>query len=465
MIRTTTLGYPRIGRKRELKHACEAYWSGKSGAEDLYETGAMLRRAHWQAQSDAGIDLIPVNDFSFYDQVLDAIALIGAVPERYHWKGGLVDLDTYFAMARGVRHADLDATAMEMTKWFDTNYHYIVPEWYAGQRFQLASTKLFDEFAEAQAQNIPAKPVLIGPFSLALLGKAHNEELDLLGETLTGITTIYAEIIARLAAMGASWIQLDEPCLVQDRTPAELAMLRRTYETLAAHKGSAKLIISTSFGHVGESYETLIALPVDGIGLDLVHGPENLDLFQRYGLPSDKILVAGVVDGRNIWRTDLSATLDLLDAITKIVPRQRLIVAPSSSLMHVPYDATRESEIDQELRRWLAFAEQKLGEIVVLGRALHEGRASVAGALEESLAVTQSRATSPLAHDASVQAKLVSHQATNRSSSYPERRQIQSERLNLPFLPTTTIGSFPQTAEVRQMRRRFETGTDLNPGV
>ncbi len=234
MVRTTTLGYPRIGRKRELKQVCETYWGGKLGEEDLYRTGAMLRRAHWQAQRDAGIDLIPVNDFSFYDQVLDAIALIGAVPERYRWEGGLVDLDTYFAMARGVQRVGLDATAMEMTKWFDTNYHYIVPEWHTGQRFQVASTKLFDEFAEAQAQDIPAKPVLIGPFSLVLLGKAHTAGLDLLGETLASVSAVYGEIISRLAAMGASWIQLDEPCLVQDRTPTELAAFRQTYELLAA---------------------------------------------------------------------------------------------------------------------------------------------------------------------------------------------------------------------------------------
>src|SRR6266568_5738018 len=213
MVRTTIQGYPRIGRDRELKHACEAYWSGKIGAEELRRTAASLRREHWQVQREAGIDLIPVNDFSYYDQVLDAIALIGAVPERYRWEGGLVDLDAYFGMARGVQRADLDATAMEMTKWFDTNYHYIVPEWYSGQHFQLASTKVFDEFAEAQAQNISAKPVLIGPFSLVLLGKAQNEGLDVLSETLTNVSAIYGEVIARLAAMGASWIQLDEPCL------------------------------------------------------------------------------------------------------------------------------------------------------------------------------------------------------------------------------------------------------------
>src|SRR5579883_328554 len=288
MVRTTTLGYPRIGRKRELKQACEAYWQSKIGDEELQRVSAELRRAHWQAQHAAGIDLLPVNDFSLYDQVLDAVALIGAVPERYRWQGELVDLTTYFAMARGVQRADLDATAMEMTKWFDTNYHYIVPEWRKGQRFQLASSKPFDELAEAQAQGIPAKPVLIGPFSLVLMGKALDEDVDLLGETLTNITAIYGEVIARLAAQGASWIQLDEPCRVQDRTPEELAALRRTYETLATHKGQAKLVISTSFGHVGESYETLIGLPVDGIGLDFVRGPENRDLLQRNGLPADK---------------------------------------------------------------------------------------------------------------------------------------------------------------------------------
>ncbi|HXR65706.1 MAG TPA: 5-methyltetrahydropteroyltriglutamate--homocysteine S-methyltransferase [Ktedonobacteraceae bacterium] len=457
MVRTTTLGYPRVGRRRELKQACEAYWSGKIGEEELSQMGAALRRVHWQVQRDAGIDLIPVNDFSFYDQVLDALALLGAVPERYHWEGGAVDLATYFAMARGVRRAGLDAPAMEMTKWFDTNYHYIVPEWSRGQRFQLASSKPFDEFAEARAQGIPVKPVLVGPFSLVLLGKAQQADMDLLDETLSGVVAVYGEIIARLAAMGADWIQLDEPCLVQDRTPAELAVLRQTYEALAQRKGGAKLIISTMFGNVGESYETLCTLPVDGIGLDFVRGPENCELVQRYGLPSDKILVAGVVDGRNIWRADLPATLDLLEDVATLVPRERLVVAPSCSLLHVPYDAASEVEIAPEVSHWLAFAEQKLGEVVVLGRALHEGRASVAGALAESATGTQSRATSPLVHNAAVQAKLSGQEAVQRSP-YAERRLLQAQHLGLPALPTTTIGSFPQTAEVRQARRRFETG-------
>jgi len=456
MVRTTTLGYPRIGRRRELKQASEAFWSGKIGEEDLREKGAALRHSHWQIQRAAGIDLLPVNDFSFYDHVLDAIALIGAVPERYHWAGGLVDFATYFAMARGVRRTDLDAPAMEMTKWFDTNYHYIMPEWSRGQRFHLASTKPFDELTEAQALGIPAKPVLIGPLSLVLLGKTHDERLNLLGETLDGVVTVYAEVISRLAALGAEWIQFDEPCLVQDRTPAELAALRRAYEILAGQKGRAKLVISTFFGHVGESYETLMTLPVDGIGLDFVRGPENRDLLRRHGLPSDKTLVAGIVDGRNIWRTDLPAALDLLADVTTVVPHERLIVAPSSSLLHVPYDAACEHEIAPEVYRWLAFAEQKLEEVVLLARALHEGRDAIAGALAESAAVTQSRMTSPLAHDAAVQARLAAPQETERVA-YAERRLVQSRHLSLPTLPVTTIGSFPQTAEVRQARRHFET--------
>jgi 5-methyltetrahydropteroyltriglutamate--homocysteine methyltransferase len=457
MVRTTIQGYPRIGSDRELKRACEAYWSGKIEAEELHRTAAILRREHWQTQCIAGIDLIPVNDFSYYDHILDAIALIGAVPERYHWTGEQVDLDTYFGMARGVQCANLDATAMEMTKWFDTNYHYIVPEWYSGQKFRLASTKVFDEFAEAQAQNISAKPVLIGPFSLVLLGKAQQEDLDTLNETLAGICAVYGEVIAGLAAMGADWIQLDEPCLVQDRTQEELAAFQRTYELLAAHKGRAKLLVSTSFGHVGESYEALVTAPVDGIGLDFVRGPENLALLYRHSLPDDKLLIAGVVDGRNIWRCNLSSTLDLLADVATVIPPERLIVSSSCSLMHVPYDARREHEIADEVQQWLAFAEQKLEEVVILGRAVHEGPDRVAVALADNVAVTQLRATSLLAHDASVQEKLtVSY--TNKRPAYAQRRLLQSERLALPPLPTTTIGSFPQTAEVRQVRRRFERG-------
>ncbi len=460
MTRTTTLGYPRIGRDRELKRACESYWKGALSEEQLGATAAALRQAHWEAQRAAAVALIPVNDFSLYDHVLDAVALVGAVPPRYHWDGrdgATVDLDTYFAMARGAQRDGLDVTAMEMTKWFDTNYHYIVPEWHSGQRFRLASTKPFDELAQARALGVAAKPVLVGPFSLALLGKAQDEGLDPLGETLDGIVVVYGEAIARLAAGGAEWIQLDEPCLVQDRTPEELAALRRAYTALAARKGAAKLLVATYFGHVGESYDTLAALPVDGIALDLVRGPHNLDLLRRHGLPADKTLVAGVVDGRNVWRANLETALDILEDLTAIVPRERLIVSTSCSLLHVPYDAAREESIEPEVRGWLAFAVQKLAEVATLGRGLAEGRASVADALRASVAVAERRAASPRVHDVTVQERMAEEGAAPRLP-YAERRPLQRARLGLPPLPTTTIGSFPQTAEARRTRRQFEDG-------
>ena len=457
MTRSTTIGYPRIGRDRELKRACEAYWKGALPASELLATGAALRKAHWEAQRDAGIEFIPVNDFSFYDQVLDAIALVGAVPPRYQWAGDLVDLDTYFAMARGAQGKGLDVTALEMTKWFDTNYHYLVPEWQPNQRFRLASTKPFDELAEAQALGITAKPVLLGPLSLVLLGKAQTPDLDLLGSTLDGILAVYGEVIERLAAAGAEWIQLDEPCLVQDRTPAELAALTRAYATLARQAAGTKLWVQTYFGSVDEAYPALTALPVNAIGLDLVRGERNLASVAGHGFPDGKFLVAGVVDGRNIWRADLDRVLGSLERLAQVVPAQRLIVSTSCSLLHVPYDARRETSLNDELRGWLAFAEQKLGEVATLARGLNLGRPAVAEALAASSAALAARAASPSVHDPAVKARLAAAPPSNRAP-YAERRAAQRERLNLPFLPTTTIGSFPQTGEVRRMRKRFESG-------
>jgi 5-methyltetrahydropteroyltriglutamate--homocysteine methyltransferase len=457
MALSSILGYPRIGRDRELKKASEAYWQGSITAEELGETASALRKAHWQVQRDSGINLIPCNDFSLYDQVLDAVALIGAVPPRYHWAGGIVDLDTYFAMARGAQHAGLDVTAMEMTKWFDTNYHYIVPEWHRGQQFHLASTKPFDELAEAQSLDIPAKPVLIGPLTLALLGKCQDDTVDPLGETLDGILAIYGEVVERLAKAGASWIQLDEPCLVQDRTASELAALRRAYEKLAAHKGKARLLVQTYFGYVGDSYRTLTELPVDAIGLDLVRGSQNLDTLRNFGFPQKMMLGVGVVDGRNIWRADLESVLGTFQIIAGVVSADRLMITPSSSLMHIPYDATRETALDAELRGWLSFAQQKLVEVATLTRSLNEGRQAVEKELGASSTIQDQRQSSPRVHNAAVKQRLVEYREASRPP-FAERQVAQHRRLSLPVLPTTTIGSFPQTAEVRRMRRRFESG-------
>jgi 5-methyltetrahydropteroyltriglutamate--homocysteine methyltransferase len=455
MVMTTNLGYPRIGRDRELKRACEAYWAGEIAQDELLQVGASLRQTHWSVQRDAGIELIPINDFTFYDHVLDAIALVGAVPERFRWVGETVDLDTYFAMARGAQRSDLDAPAMEMTKWFDTNYHYLVPEWRTGQLFRLASTKPFDELAEAQAIGINAKVVLVGPFSLALLGKAQDG-VDTLNETLPALSEIYADVIERLATAGAEWIQLDEPCLVQDRTDEELAALRAVYERLANHKGATKLLVQTYFGHVGGSYEALAGLPVDGIGLDLVRGrSEHLARLRVHGLPDDKILVAGIIDGRNVWRADLTQTLALLEEVVFLVPSPRLQIAPSCSLLHVPYDATRETGIGGEIAEWLAFAVQKLDEIALLGRAMTEGTA-VEDELAASAEASAQRASSWHRQNSSVRDRLADERDALRVP-YAERRPLQEKEFDLPLFPTTTIGSFPQTAEVRRMRRRVET--------
>src|SRR5215210_2803509 len=381
MALATIPGYPRIGKRRELKRALEGYWSGKRTTAELEETSSTIRRANWDAQTAAGLDLVPVNDFSLYDQVLDTCALVGAIPLRFGWTGGTVDRDLLFAMARGGAGDEL-ARAMELTKWFDTNYHYLVPEFSADQTFRLASDKPFAELAEAQAAGVPAKPVLLGPITFLLLGKMTGGDdgaspLSLLDALLP----VYAGAIQRLASSGAQWIQIDEPVLVTDLTPADLAAVTHAYTILAEAKGPAKLLLQTAYGHVGDAYSTLAALPVDGVGLDFVRGPENLELMARGGFPADKWLVAGVVDGRNVWTNDLAASLDLLGRIQEHVPSERLMISASSSLQHVPYDVALENDVPEEVRPWLAFAEQKLAEIATLTRAVNEGVDVVAAEL------------------------------------------------------------------------------------
>ncbi|MDQ3695482.1 MAG: 5-methyltetrahydropteroyltriglutamate--homocysteine S-methyltransferase, partial [Chloroflexota bacterium] len=457
MALATVPGYPRIGKRRELKRALEGYWSGKLAEADLLAAVAEIRRASWDVQHAAGLDLVPVNDFALYDHVLDAAALVGAVPARYGWTGELVDLDTVVAMARG-RGGTRDVRAMEMTKWFDTNYHYIVPEFEAETEFRIASDKPFAELTEAQGAGIPAKVALLGPMSLLLLGKAADgvAPLDLLDRLLP----VYAEVITRLAAAGAEWIQLDEPALVMDRTATDLAAVERAYAALAAAKGEAKLLIQTAYGHVGEAYETLAGLPVDGIGLDLVRGHENLALIERYGFPAEMWLAAGVVDGRNIWLNDLATSLRLLDRIGKRVSTDRLMVSTSCSLLHVPIDVRLEEDLDPEVRSWMAFAEQKLDEVVLLARALNVGEEAVADRLEVNRRVLAAHAASPRRNNPAVRTRLgsLSEADTRRSVPSAARAASQRQRLDLPLLPTTTIGSFPQTAEVRAERRRFERG-------
>ncbi len=458
MANATISGYPRIGKHREMKKALEAFWSGKIGEEELRTTAGEVRRAGWEAQAGAGLDLVPTNDFSLYDHMLDMTALLGNVPERYGWDGGEVDLDTCFAMARG-RTGERDVSAMEMTKWFDTNYHYIVPELHPDTTFSLSSTKPFDELDEAQAAGASAKTVLVGPITYLLLGKSHDENFDRLS-LLDRILPVYSEIVSRLAKSHAEWIQFDEPVLVQDLGPGEMDALKTAYAAIAESKGTAKIAIQTYFDQVGDAYETLINLPVDGIGLDFVRGPENLDLISKHGFPEGKTLIAGVVDGRNIWVNDLSRSFDTLETLGTSVNTDDIMVSTSCSLLHVPYDVDNETDLDAELTSWLAFAEQKLHEVVLLSAGLTHGRESIADELKANAELLRTASASPRRRNPTVRDRVASlpPDVADRGMPFAERATVQQERLHLPKLPTTTIGSFPQTGDVRKMRRQFERG-------
>jgi 5-methyltetrahydropteroyltriglutamate--homocysteine methyltransferase len=462
MPRSHTLGFPPLGAHRELKKATEGYWSGAVSQADLRRVGAELRAAHWRLQQAAGIDLIPSNDFSFYDRMLDTCALVGAVPERYGAlsSGSGVDLDTYFAMARGSQRAGRDVTAMEMTKWFDANYHYLVPEFQRGQTFRLTGTKPVDEFLEAKALGIVTKPVLIGPLTFLLLGKTGTARFDRL-ELLPGLLPVYADILSKLAAAGATWVQIDEPCLALDRTPAERAAYQTAYKHLAERVPQVKLLLATYFGGLDDNLETALGLPVQGIHVDLVRAPQQLEGVLKVWTPGKgRVLSLGVVDGRNIWAADLARALALLEKGVAKVGADDLWVAPSCSLLHTPIDLDLERRLDAELKEWLAFAKQKLAEVVTLTKAVTGGsaRAGVAKQLEANAAAIARRRASKRIHNPAVakRAAGVTERDFRRHAPFAERRKRQ---LQLPLYPTTTIGSFPQTAEVRAARRKLHDGT------
>ena len=456
MTRSHIPGFPPLGGARELKRATESYWSGKSSRDALLATGAELRARHWRLQRDAGIDLPASNDFSFYDRVLDTCALVGAVPSRYAWKGETVDLDTFFAMARGAQSAGRDVIAMEMTKWFDTNYHYIVPEFTRDQQFRLASTKPVDEYAEAQTLGIRTKPVLIGPLTFLLLGKEKEPGFDRL-DLLDRLLPVYAAALTRLSEAGVEWVQLDEPCLALDRTSAELERYRTAYGYLAERIGSVKVLLATYFAGLDENLGTALALPTHGLHVDLVRAPGQLEpILERW--PKGRVLSLGVIDGRNIWRADLDKALQPLERAVERLGPNHVWVAPSCSLLHVPIDLDLETHLDQEIRPWLAFAKQKLGEVATLTRAVREGRSAAATALSASGSAARERRESPLTHHAVVRQRVaaVTDHDRRRASAHAERRKRQ---LSLPLFPTTTIGSFPQTGDVRTARRKFLDGS------
>jgi len=453
----TNLGFPRIGAMRELKKAVESFWKGEASSAELDAVAKEIRSNNWKFQQEMGIEHIPSNDFSLYDHVLDTIALLGAIPERYNWDGGQIDRDTYFAMARGGRSGKLkDVPAMEMTKWMDTNYHYIVPELTQEQEFGISFSKIFDEFKEAKQLGIKTRPVLVGPVSFLLLGKMKDSESNPL-DLLDKILPVYRQIIEKLAKEGAEWIQLDEPALSLDLPANARDAFNKSYNELSGW--GLHIMVATYFTDLGDNLQTALKLPIKALHLDIVRGAKQLDSALA-SAPKDLILSLGVVEGRNIWKTNLNEALNKLEAAAQRIGKDRIFVAPSCSLLHSPVDLDSETELDAELKNWLAFAKQKVQEINILTKALNDGRDSVAEELAENAKAMESRRTSKRIHNQDVKKRFegISAEMTERQSDYPTRAKQQQEALKLPLFPTTTIGSFPQTAEVRAKRAEFKAG-------
>src|SRR5690349_5802311 len=455
VIRAINLGFPRVGVKRELKFAEENYWKGAGTREALLATAKELRLRHWRLQSDAGIDGIPCNDFSLYDQMLDMSCLLGCVPQRYGWQGDVVDLDTYFAMARGSK----TAAAMEMTKWFDTNYHYIVPEFEEGMRFRIGSTKLFDELAEARIAGIEPIPVLIGPVTYLLLGKAKYAGFDLT-HIAQQLLPVYAQILKRLAEKSVTQIQMDEPCLATDLPREARQLYPMVYQALAKAAPSVAIHLATYFGDLDDNRDLAFGLPVSSVHVDLVRAPDQLEVCIDAALRADRRLSLGLVDGRNIWRNDLGRSLTAVERAAAVLGEERVAVGPSCSLLHSPCDLDEEHTMDAEIRAWMAFAKQKLGEIAAIARGVTSGRSAIATELKASNEVQAARRSSSRIHDARVAQRMgsVSPAMLTRARPFAQRRVVQSTEFKLPLFPTTTIGSFPQTADIRTVRAAHKAG-------
>ncbi len=459
MTTTHNLGFPRIGAKRELKFALESYWKGESSRETLKEVGTQLRRHHWTSQ--AGLDLVPVGDFAFYDQMLDMSFTLGNLPERVKGFEGDV-LDNYFRVARGrsaqnAEHADCcgsGVAAGEMTKWFDTNYHYIVPEFNADTTFKLDASRLLDQLSEAREQGIQAKPVIIGPVTYLAQGKAKDnaDKLALLDRLLP----VYAQLLDTLAAQGVEWVQIDEPILVTELDADWKHAFTTAYHQLKACK--VKLLLATYFGQLQENQHLAANLPVAGLHIDAINGREDIRPLLNL-LPGNKVLSLGVINGRNIWKTDLNATLDWLEPLAERLG-DRLWIAPSCSLLHVPVDLDSEQKLDADVKSWLAYALQKLDELRTLASALKNGRASVQAVLDANKAAIDARRASPRVNNPAVKAALlkISHELGKRKGAYAQRAPKQAALLKLPAFPTTTIGSFPQTADIRHARSEYKAG-------
>ncbi|WP_174870642.1 5-methyltetrahydropteroyltriglutamate--homocysteine S-methyltransferase [Pectobacterium polaris] len=444
-----TLGFPRVGLRRELKKAQESYWAGNATQEALLTVGRELRARHWQQQKDAGVDLLPVGDFAWYDHVLTTSLLLGNVPARHQNEDGSVDLDTLFRIGRGRAPTGKPAAAAEMTKWFNTNYHYMVPEFTKGQQFKLTWTQLLDEVDEALALGHSVKPVLLGPVTYLWLGKVKGEQFDRLS-LLQDILPVYQQVLAELAKRGIEWVQIDEPALALELPQEWLAAFKPAYDAL---QGQVKLLLTTYFDSVSQNLETIKTLPVQGLHIDLVHGKDDAATLSAQ-LPANWVLSLGVINGRNVWRADLSSWFERLQPL---VGTRDLWLGSSCSLLHSPIDLSVEVRLDDEVKSWFAFAIQKCAELSLLSQALNSGNGQ---ALEAYSVPIRARRTSTRVNNAAVTQRLaaITAQDSQRQNVYSVRADAQRERFNLPAWPTTTIGSFPQTTEIRGLRLDFKQG-------
>ena len=445
-------GYPRIGAKRELKFAVEAFWKGAKSEAELQAVAAEIRRLNWAAQKAAGADLLPVGDFSFYDQVLDTQVALGCIPKRFGFDAANLGLPEYFQLARG----NATQFAMEMTKWFDTNYHYIVPEWHADTEFAAHSANLIAQIKEARALGHDIKPTLVGPLTLLWLGKKKEEFGCRVATLLPKLLPAYAQLLRELAAEGVDWIQIDEPILAVDAPKPYLDAFPAVYKELA--NTGVRIIIGTYFASVAEHLNLLKNLPVHGVHIDAVRAPESVAVFAD-AWPANKVLSVGLIDGRNVWRANLSKVIDTLAPVAAKLGNN-LWIAPSCSLLHSPQDLAVEEKLDAEIKSWMAFAAQKLVELGVVKQALAHGKESVKEAIAASDAAAADRATNKLIHNEAVQKRVADlpQGADQRKSPFAERIKAQQAWMKLPILPTTTIGSFPQTTEIRQARAAFKKG-------
>jgi 5-methyltetrahydropteroyltriglutamate--homocysteine methyltransferase len=470
---THNLGFPRMGSHRQLKKACEQYWAGKIPVQELAQVAKKIRHSNWQLQKDAGIGLIPCNDFSYYDHVLDTSLMTGIIPERYHKlveEKKLAEIDLLFAMARGYQQDGYDITAMEMTKWFDTNYHYIVPEFSANQSFHLFSDKVIKEFNEAKREGFNAKPVMLGPVSFLLLGKEKEKGFHRL-ELLTALLPVYLEVLKRLDESNAHYIQFDEPCLSLNLTEAERKAFVKTYNSIQQAFPHLHIILASYFECYGENLQTALSLPVQTIHLDLVRCPSQLDDILSSDIVKKKThLSLGVVDGRNIWKNDFEKSLALIAKASKAIGSDRILIAPSCSLLHVPFDLdleTDEKSLPTDIKNWMAFAKQKAEELVTLAALSSDDiPADISGKLEQNKQAILNRSLSHLIHKKVVKDRLeaLTDKEAARDHAFAIRKEKQQQSLKLPLYPVTTIGSFPQTAEVRNWRAKWKKGELTDEG-